>query len=475
MLSRVGRMLYSKDTSMKMKSSIFSVFSLLALTLPVLPVNAGECFVGNVQQLSGTVTTGSSGVRMRDTACMDQSSVLSTVPANTKVTVLGAWDGWYKVEYGGQRGWLYGTYVGNVSTTNGSEKEYAAFEAAYPSGGTGSSAAPTTAPAPSDGSLLDRMKGYILLQVQSHGEAWYVDPITAKRYYMKDGPTAYEMMRSFGLGVSEADYAKIAAGNTTLKTRLRGRIILRAQAHGEAYYIHPKHLAVYYLQNGDEAYRVMRLYSLGITNTDLNSISSSEIPLKISQSPTTATAITVTAPAVSGSIAVSAYQEGWKPSKISLVTLNEYWLKKVNALRVAKGLRQLSLDQRFVDTATMWSAAMLSKGELTHDRPDGKSMHDWMDAQNLSFMERNSVGGWEENYFSENIAYDYIANSQEDAEHALDRVMEMFLKEAADNGPHYRTQVHPDWNSVGVGFAFEKLTYENAKVYMTFHYGSLVK
>jgi hypothetical protein len=34
---------------------------------------------------------------------------------------------------------------------------------------------------------------------------------------------------------------------------------------------------MYYLKNGDEAYRIMRLYSLGITNTDLGEIPEDEI------------------------------------------------------------------------------------------------------------------------------------------------------------------------------------------------------
>jgi len=131
-----------------------------------------------------------------------------------------------------------------------------------------------------DVNLIDRLKGYILLQVESHGEAWYLDPVTAQRYYMKDGPTAYQMMRSFGLGISETDYEKIADGDATLKQRLKGRIILRVEEHGEAYWIDPKDLSVRYLQNGDEAYRIMRLYSLGITNADLEKIASGEMALK---------------------------------------------------------------------------------------------------------------------------------------------------------------------------------------------------
>ncbi len=124
----------------------------------------------------------------------------------------------------------------------------------------------------SQNDIKNSLLGFILLQVESHGEAWYVNPTDGKRYYMKDGLTAYQMMRSFGLGVSEADYSKIENGDATMKNRLKGRIILRVEQHGEAYWIDPKDLSVRYLQNGNEAYQIMRLYSLGITNANLEKI-----------------------------------------------------------------------------------------------------------------------------------------------------------------------------------------------------------
>lgn len=63
-----------------------------------------------------------------------------------------------------------------------------------------------------DQALVNRLKGRIMLQVQQHGEAWYLDPVSGKRYYMKDGATAYQMLRQFGLGISDADLAKIPVG-----------------------------------------------------------------------------------------------------------------------------------------------------------------------------------------------------------------------------------------------------------------------
>ncbi len=124
----------------------------------------------------------------------------------------------------------------------------------------------------SDSALTNRLKGSILLQVETLGAAWYLHPVTLRRYYLKDGVTAYEMLRSFGLGVSESDYSKLVNGNEAIKNQLSGRIILRVQAHGEAYYINPKDLSVTYLKDGEVAYQAMRNLSLGITDVDIAKI-----------------------------------------------------------------------------------------------------------------------------------------------------------------------------------------------------------
>ncbi|MFH1252772.1 MAG: CAP domain-containing protein [Candidatus Uhrbacteria bacterium] len=125
-----------------------------------------------------------------------------------------------------------------------------------------------TTPDPTLSQTIDRLSGYIMLAVDNHGEAWYVDPISRYRYYLKDGPTAYEFLRSFGLGITNADLAKIpieadAVGGGSLAEQLSGRILLQVQEHGEAWYINPSDLKRYYLKDGAEAYRIMRELSLG--------------------------------------------------------------------------------------------------------------------------------------------------------------------------------------------------------------------
>ncbi len=62
-----------------------------------------------------------------------------------------------------------------------------------------------------DNSLINNLKGKILLQVESRGEAWYVNPDDNKRYYMTDGDAAYQIMKFLSLGISNIDLEKIRA------------------------------------------------------------------------------------------------------------------------------------------------------------------------------------------------------------------------------------------------------------------------
>ena len=148
-----------------------------------------------------------------------------------------------------------------------------------------------------DNNLVKRLKGYILLQVENHGEAWYINPLSEKKFYLKDGAAAYVMLRKFGLGIKNNDLAKIPVGietrfsdadsdndgladkleqglgtdpdnqdsdndgnidgdeikngtnplgsgslsfDTKLINRISGRILIQAESRGEAWYVNPK-------------------------------------------------------------------------------------------------------------------------------------------------------------------------------------------------------------------------------------------
>lgn len=67
---------------------------------------------------------------------------------------------------------------------------------------------------PVDRALVARTSGKILLQIEAHGEAWYVNPVDGLRYYLKDGEAAYAMLRQFGLGITDKDLRQIPINET---------------------------------------------------------------------------------------------------------------------------------------------------------------------------------------------------------------------------------------------------------------------
>lgn len=185
-----------------------------------------------------------------------------------------------------------------------------------------------------DNRFVRRVEGRILLQVERRGEAWYVDPVSRNRFYLADGETAYQALKQFGLGISNADLAQLPIGqeprfemadtdsdglsdvlevslgtralepdsdgdtypdgvevqngynplgvgkltiSQPLANRLAGRILLQIENHGEAWYVNPKDNRRYYLANGQAAYQIMRYLSLGATTGDLRKINVAEL------------------------------------------------------------------------------------------------------------------------------------------------------------------------------------------------------
>jgi len=177
--------------------------------------------------------------------------------------------------------------------------------------------------------LDERLRGYIVLQVEQNGEAWYVHPRTGQRYFLGRPDLAWQVMREQGTGISNADLARIPLGlvpalgvdsdfdglldelENALMTdpgradsdndgisdkeelsfnydplgpgRLpldadfaraqAGRIFLQVENHGEAWYVYPKDNKRYYLGRPADALSLMRALGLGISNADIGEIS----------------------------------------------------------------------------------------------------------------------------------------------------------------------------------------------------------
>ena len=117
--------------------------------------------------------------------------------------------------------------------------------------------------------IAKRLSGRILLQTENNGEAWYVNPNDLQRYYLGRPADAYNLMRKLGLGITNTDFNNLGS---SLKTKLAGKIILKVEDLGKAYYIDPTNLSVNYLGRPSDAFNVMRRLGLGITNVDLDKI-----------------------------------------------------------------------------------------------------------------------------------------------------------------------------------------------------------
>lgn len=182
--------------------------------------------------------------------------------------------------------------------------------------------------------LAQKLAGRILLQVQSHGEAWYVNPADLKKYYLGRPQDAFDLMRSFGIGITDAHLDKIAIGaiessddndRDGLSNRLEnaigtnpqdadsdfdgfddqyeiknyynpsgtgryaidsnfaaknaGKIFLQVEKNGEAWYVNPTDRMRYYLGRPSDAFALMRILGLGITNGNIANIATGQLNL----------------------------------------------------------------------------------------------------------------------------------------------------------------------------------------------------
>ncbi|MFA6194278.1 MAG: NosD domain-containing protein [Patescibacteria group bacterium] len=134
-----------------------------------------------------------------------------------------------------------------------------------------------------DAKLAARLAGRLLLQTETKGYIWYVNPKDNKRYFISQD-SALSIFRSLALGITEANLNLIPTkesgqkGNAALRSRLKGRLLLRAEKAGRISYID---LDGY--RHDIESSNLMDIFrslSLGITNTNLRKISIGEVSVK---------------------------------------------------------------------------------------------------------------------------------------------------------------------------------------------------
>lgn len=129
--------------------------------------------------------------------------------------------------------------------------------------------------------LATGLSGQIVLQVEQHGEAWYIFPEDLRRYYLGRPEDAFAIMRFLGLGITDQNLAKIPtadqvwSGDVSVMAHARGRIVLQVGQHGEAWYVNPLDGKRYYLGRPDDAFALMTEFGQGINDADMLSLSPS--------------------------------------------------------------------------------------------------------------------------------------------------------------------------------------------------------
>jgi hypothetical protein len=125
-----------------------------------------------------------------------------------------------------------------------------------------------------DLNLSKRLSGFILLQVEANGEAWYVSPSDLKKYYLGRPQDAYLLIHQLGQEVSQAEIDEYLI--TEFPQTLAGRIVVDTE-NKEAFYVHPGELRGYFLEQPADTLRLMKNLGVGISNQNIRKIAVGEL------------------------------------------------------------------------------------------------------------------------------------------------------------------------------------------------------
>jgi len=117
--------------------------------------------------------------------------------------------------------------------------------------------------------LTRRLSGRILLQVEDRGQAWYVNPTDGLKYFLGRPEDAFALMRKLALGIDNKTFDSFKG---KMPAKLSGRILLKVEDSGKAYYVNPLDRKAYYLGRPADAFELMRTLGLGVKNSDLRQI-----------------------------------------------------------------------------------------------------------------------------------------------------------------------------------------------------------
>ncbi len=113
------------------------------------------------------------------------------------------------------------------------------------------------------------LRGRFLIQVEDRGQAWYVNPSDNRRYLLAKGGAAVKTLGILGLGVSNKDWAVFQKMSPR---RLAGRVLLKVEDKGQAYYLSPRDFKLYPLTSELSVLSLVKSQGLGVTNKNLSNL-----------------------------------------------------------------------------------------------------------------------------------------------------------------------------------------------------------
>ena len=120
--------------------------------------------------------------------------------------------------------------------------------------------------------LAEKLKGKILLQVESNGEAWYVDPIDLKRYYLGSPKNTFTLVKNKSKLLSGEEIFDYLFFKRVFPKELAGRFVTNEDEIKEHYYILPESLLAIEIRSPNEAFRLLKDQGLGVSNIKLRQI-----------------------------------------------------------------------------------------------------------------------------------------------------------------------------------------------------------
>lgn len=466
-----------------MKKYLWIVPLALALFLPTV-VHAGDCFQDPIYERNwnGVVTT---GMRVRDVACMEGSQVLTTVPVGEVVKVIAETDGWYKVQTkDGTIGWS-GQWLleqtsqpfDPVQSTNPSaEPQEPLFDI---SGHTYETAIRYLA----DNQIIQGYPDGSYQPSRNLNRAEFTKIIVGAK--LGSEPTSssascFPDVSASDWFVSYVCYAKnngIISGYEDGYFRPAGEINL---AEASKILVNTMELSTNSELPEEPWYRIF-IESLQNKNYLPNTFSAlgqkvnraqmAELMWRIMEEKNDQpnAQFEFKDPLSSDDLACIDQNV---PSTIDMDEVRQTWLSWYNQARAAGGLSAYTYAPTLNYTATVWSEDSLERGVMSHQRPGDTSDYDYSGITNWFKDLGVEFDGSSGVTYSENIGRGtYRCSDSDCTQELIDAIRPVFDAYMAEKGTsytaHYDSVMSPHFNVIGLGIAVSP---EKQTQYLTVHY-----